>query len=56
MPKHFNPTGPAYTAYLRNTGQMPNKKVKNAELSKEEQKARMLHRRNFWELVLHKLD
>ena len=56
MPKHFNPHGPAYTSYLRNTGQIPNEKVKNPELTREQHKARMLHKRSIWELVLHKLD
>lgn len=56
MPRHFHPHGPAYTSYLRNTGQIPNKKVQDSELTQEQQKARMLQKRSLWELVLHKLD
>jgi len=56
MPRHFHPHGPAYTSYLKNTGQLPHSKVKDAELTKDQHKARMLHKRRFWELVLHRLD
>ena len=54
--RRWTPRGAAYMRFLKNTGQMPNDKVKKPEVSAEDQKARMLLRRRTWELVFHKLN
>ena len=53
--KTFQPSGRAYTTYLKHTGQLHEEKVEIPEISKEERMRKIIERRRQWELVLHQL-